>query len=232
MEYLDVRNEVENAVLHVRWLRMLSEDSKRGFTESGTKQYAVEPILRALGWDTASPWEFYRERYLRKSDEQGAGVNGDKGRADYALFTDAEPIFILRQSYAKPAKVLIEVKRMELSLEAGLGRNQIAGFVAVGETIDSDGVAVVTNGLQWDFYAVTEPAMLVPEKFTVDLLGSELEDVVDDLLANLARTRWPENKAAIKSLAQAQKHIPSLRNSQSGQSSGVSPIARPDLTES
>ena len=91
--------------------------------EAATRQAAVNPVLRALGWNTENLDEVVPEFPVRSG-----------GKADYCLRSSGLSL------------VLIEVKRAGTELDAH--QNQLLGYaIAEGAPI-----AVLTDGLNWWFY--------------------------------------------------------------------------------
>ena len=132
---------VQLAIQHARdvieeWAEVGSTD----WLETQTRYAIIDPIIRALGWDTEDPKECYPEYDLSEG----------KTRPDYALFGDwsAEDI---AESVIAPV-VIIEAK--------ALRRNLMDKFVDKLEQYTkeeprmTEGVAVLTNGHEWRLYGV------------------------------------------------------------------------------
>jgi hypothetical protein len=81
----------------------------RGLNEQNTKATLIEPILRALGWDTEDVDEVRREYRLRTQDKP----------VDYGLLAHREP------------RLLVEAKGLGEPLADRRWANQIMGYSAV-----------------------------------------------------------------------------------------------------
>ena len=103
--------------------------------EDHTRYGVIDPIIRALGWDTADPKECHPE-YPRPFGE---------GRVDYALFGTPDVEAIGNNSV--PPDVVIESKALREPLEAD-EVSQLRRYVEASPRM-SQGVAVLTNGNEW-----------------------------------------------------------------------------------
>ena len=113
--------------------------------EDQTRYALIDPILRALGWNTADPKECSIEHYLQ--NEQG-----DHGWVDYALFAGHD-IHAHVKGKACPS-VLIEAKALQVPLDGHV--EQLAWYVEAAKM--TKGLGVLTNGSEWWIY---EPGSLV-----------------------------------------------------------------------
>ena len=138
--------------------------------EVRTRYAFIDPIIRALGWDTSDPKECYPE-YPRP-------YRG--GRADYALFGKVEMPDI-GTGYAVPA-IIIESKAVGINLDSGLA--QLQKYVKAEPSM-TEGVAVLTNGGKWRLYRVEGRKALSAER------GIEV-DIINDNLRQVSQTlnRW------------------------------------------
>ncbi len=140
-----------------------------------TRYYVVDPLLRALGWDTGCPREVRIEW----------PVPGG-GRADYALFApgisnDPEHLYV--------PKALIEVKRRgaRIPVEASA---QLTGYVSRWPNMS--GIAVITNGMVWHFYDAEGGSLLKRDPAAVlDLSQGPTRASADTLRDWLSRSKWP-----------------------------------------
>ena len=110
----------------------IERDSVIGRSETRTCTVLIEPLLTALGWDTANPQAVIREYRIRD------------GRADYALLrrpgTIGQPID------------LIEAKRMDEDLSDD-HRSQVFTYANNRKSVKYAGL---TNGDCWELYEVFE----------------------------------------------------------------------------
>lgn len=131
--------------------------------ETCTRYAIIDPIIRALGWDTSDPAECEVE-YPR----------GNQGRVDYALFNrDAQPV------------ILIEAKRLDKN-SANFER-QLAKY-ALGIPA---GVGVLTDGVLWHLYDLSERGRF-GRKFvgTVDICEDNTRKSAQTLNKMLRRPSW------------------------------------------
>lgn len=127
-------------------------------SEALTRYALIDPLLRALGWDTAEPSQVRVELPLAKGYAQ-------QGFADYALLgIDGKP------------RVVIEAKSLGTSLQQAamqaLGYCNALGFPYFA----------VTDGRHWELYETFQPVAL-PEKLVMrlDLNGPIARTCLDSL---------------------------------------------------
>ena len=106
--------------------------------EDHTRYGVIDPIIRALGWDTGDPKECHPE-YPRPYQE---------GRVDYALIgtPDVEAI----GNNSAPPDVIIESKALREPL-GDEAVSQLQRYVHAFPLM-KNGVAVLTNGREWCIY--------------------------------------------------------------------------------
>lgn len=109
--------------------------------EFHTRYGVIDPIIRALGWDTADPKECHPE-YPRPYQE---------GRVDYALFGTPDVESIGNNSI--PPDVVIESKALREPLDDDAP--QLRRYVEAEPRMRT-GVAVLTNGNEWWVYDLTK----------------------------------------------------------------------------
>ncbi len=117
--------------------------SERGGNEANTKALLIEPMLQALGWDTADLGQVEREHRVY-----------DNTSLDYALKIDGEP------------RLFVEAKGVEKDLG---DRSFIAQAINYA---NNEGViwCVLTNGLSYRVYKTNEPVGMEKKLlFEVDL---------------------------------------------------------------
>lgn len=102
----------------------------RSINEANTKRTIIEPIIRALGWDTDSLDEVENEYRNHPRDNP----------VDYALLIDARPV------------LFVEAKPLRESLDDRKWITQTISYAAVAG-IDW---CVLTNGAKWRIYKVNE----------------------------------------------------------------------------
>ena len=109
--------------------------------EDHTRYGVIDPIIRALGWNTADPKECHPE-YPRPFLE---------GRVDYALFGVPDVRAIGNNEVAPD--VIIESKALRASLDDDV--SQLQRYVDADPRMKA-GVAVLTNGADWWIYDLSK----------------------------------------------------------------------------
>ena len=113
--------------------------------EEHTKYALVDPIVRALGWDTADPKVCHPE-FPRPFPT---------GRVDYALFAASDVTDIVNDGVLTDA--IIESKYLGALLEESVSQLQ---RYAEAESPMESGVAVLTDGGKWWIYDLSLPGFL------------------------------------------------------------------------
>lgn len=152
----------------------IEEWNKEGFRswrEVDVRYAIIDPIIRALGWNTADPKECHPEWPFP-----------EKLRADYALFRNTNI------SCKMPPFIIIEAKalsdRLDDKSKAQLGR------YAKASPRMKEGVAVLTNGREWQLYCVGPRGGLgkTPD-ITVDILKGDNREAAQTLDEWLGRNK-------------------------------------------
>ena len=123
--------------------RKLSEWEKVGlprWREDQTRYGIIDPIISALGWDTADPKECHPE-YPR-------GENG--GRVDYAFFVLLDMAQLREGDFPAP-DIIVEAKALGRPLDEHF--DKLREYVRAYPRM-TGGVAVLTNGIEWRLYPV------------------------------------------------------------------------------
>lgn len=136
--------------------------------ELHTRYTVIDPIIRALGWDTENPFQV-RVEYLSRTGT----------RIDYALF-----------NRAGQAVILIEAK--DLCRDPGRHGRQLADYLgefhARGE---SPGVGVLTNGRYWNLYDLKSSGAAVNRRNqSIDVCEGDAGDRGRELNQELGKRRW------------------------------------------
>lgn len=147
--------------------RRIHSASRRRMNEQNTKATLIEPLLRALGWDTEDVEEVVREY---KGKRQRRPV-------DYGLLTRREP------------RLLVEAKQLGARLDDNRWASQIMGYASVA------GVRwmVLTDGDEYRIYN-THAAVPIEQKLWRSVRVSDDAPVVQETLELLARDRLDENR--------------------------------------
>ena len=126
-----------------------------GWREDQTRYALIDPILRALGWNTCEP----EERYTEYPRPFGGG------RVDYALFRQPRSIRDIGLAQVEPY-IIVEAKSAQSALESHLEdyRTQLARYV-IAKPAMTRRIAVLTNGREWYLYCV-EAGQKLPQEPT------------------------------------------------------------------
>ena len=127
--------------------------------EAQTRYAIIDPILRALGWDTSDP-KVCRPEWQYK---------GSRRRVDYALFSDTTPRDFSRGD-AVPV-IIIECKLLWSCLWEEDG-HQLQAYVDA-EPRMTEGLAVLTSGKRWIMYLLGDDRRLVD-------IPPDVVDLIDD----------------------------------------------------
>lgn len=134
--------------------RLTNDGSLLERGETATRQGAINPVLRALGWDTSN---------LEEVDPEFSDRSG--GQVDYSLRGNGRDL------------VLLEAKRARERLDGH--QDQLLGYAfRLGVQL-----AVLTNGLDWWLYLPMVPERTWEERRfrSVDFRASRAADVADEL---------------------------------------------------
>ncbi|MCY4111699.1 MAG: type I restriction endonuclease [Chloroflexi bacterium] len=143
----------------------IGQHSGRGISEEATKTALVNPLLRALGWDTEDLHQVYPE------------YSSVGGRVDYALLINDEP------------RLLIEAKALEANLDDLKWVTQLTTYAV------TTGVSwtVLTNGDEYRIYNAYAQVSLAEKLFhTVQLSDREPQAV--EFLNLLSRSAVLDNR--------------------------------------
>ena len=145
--------------------------------EDQTRYAIVDPILRALGWDTADPKVCHPEWRAENS----------KGRVDYALFPRST-VYDFAHGEAVPA-VIIECKSFRAELWEDHG-HQLQAYVDA-EPRMTEGMAVLTSGDKWLFYLLGDGRRLCDiEPYAVDLTHYDPKFIAKKFDELMGRRNW------------------------------------------
>jgi len=127
----------------------------------------VDPLIRALGWDTGNPAMVEIEKTFFQA------------RVDYALYDSNGDV-----------KVIIEAKKFGENLN---NQNILLSLVNYAFTSEVKDI-FLTDGVIWHHFSSFEPGKLAPSKI-LDLENDELVEVAAYLVQRLDAARyWPDNK--------------------------------------
>ena len=180
MSVISVERAVQKARREMKVWDKVAEaywPGENSWREDQTRYALIDPILRALGWDTSDPNECYPE-YPRP-------FGG--GRVDYALFREGE-LADIGSGNAIPA-IIVEAKKAGTNLDRGLA--QLQRYVRAKPSM-KEGEAVLINGREWRFYSVEGRKNLSAERgATVDILCGNLREVSQTLNCWIKKTPRP-----------------------------------------
>lgn len=153
--------------------------------EAATRAVLIDPVLRALGWDTANSFMVEVEKTLNQT------------RADYALYDDAGKV-----------RTILEAKK----LGDNLSQHDIK-LVQYAFTFQLESI-FLTDGLTWLHYTDFQPAQFAPTR-VLDLRQGELGEIAAYLVQHLdAALFWPDEKNGdllVQQVGQLQSELATLR---------------------
>jgi len=144
--------------------------SSHRLNEENTKATMIEPVLRALGWDTEDVEEVVREYRLKSRDKP----------VDYGLLVLRTP------------RLFVEAKAFGENLDDRRWTNQIMGYAGVA------GVQwiVLTDGNEYRIYNTHAPVS-VEEKLFRTVRVTDEGPLVHETLELLAKDRMEENRIEV-----------------------------------
>lgn len=159
-------------------------------TEEATKTALVIPFIRALGYDDTNPLEVI--------PEYNAEITGKKGdKVDYVIFKDNVPAMV------------IECKKHDQELNVTQESQLLRYFTA----LPGDKVAILTNGVQYRFYAGLDEKNKMDKKpffqFDITALNASNSDFVLKELAQYTKPLF--NIGAILSVAEELKYTGAIK---------------------
>ncbi|MBK6942611.1 MAG: type I restriction enzyme HsdR N-terminal domain-containing protein [Planctomycetes bacterium] len=152
-------SDLTKAIAGVR-SRVARFQSSRRINEENTKASLIDPILRALGWNTEETDEVQREYKMKSTDKP----------VDYALILARRP------------RLFIEAKALGENLDDRKWANQIMGYAAVAGV---EWIAL-TDGDKWRLYNA-HAAVAVEDKLFREFRISDSAAITEDTLRLLAR---------------------------------------------
>ncbi len=157
--------------------------------EESTKLYLVLPVLEALGYDPADPYEV--------QPEYAADFRADRAdRVDFAIMRDGKPI------------IAIECKKVGVDLASN--RGQLRSYFSALQSVR---LAILTNGVQFEFFVdCDEPNVMDDEPFlTLDMTciatGRLLPEQIEALGHITSAAFEPSTVTELASLRLVQKRL-------------------------
>ena len=148
------------------------------WSEWHTRYALIDPIIRALGWDTGSPDECCVEW-----PRPWGG-----GKVDYALFGNSDMYDIAAGGIAPT--VIIESKRAKTELTVEIIDSQLSKYANCKPRMYR-GVAVLTNGRQWLLYDMSKRVRFGRKlSAIVDITKGRQQDAAQELNQWLNRELW------------------------------------------
>jgi RAMA domain-containing protein len=146
----------------------IDQYSKKDLNEQNTKATLIEPVMRALGWDTEDVEEVAREFKVKSRDKP----------VDYGLLQLRKP------------RLFVEAKALGKDLADRRWANQIMGYAAVA------GVEwiVLTDGNEWRIYNTHAPVAVDEKLFRTVRLTDDGVDQVAQTLELLSKARLEESR--------------------------------------
>jgi len=135
--------------------------------EASTRAVLVDPVIRALGWNTGNPAMVEVEKTFLAA------------RVDYALYDSNGDV-----------KVIIEAKKLGENLNNQSILLSLVNYAFTSEVKD----IFLTDGVLWHHFSGFEPGKLSPSKI-LDIENDELVEVAAYLVQRLDAARyWPDEK--------------------------------------
>ena len=184
---MKIESPLNNIIDVISQVRNSAEEYKTTLrrNEAATRAVLVDPVLRALGWDTANTFMVEVEKTLEQT------------RADYALY-DSNGI----------VKVIIEAKALGEDLTH---QKVIMSLVTYAFTFKLQDV-FLTDGLSWHHFTNFQPGNVVPTK-TINFASDSPVEVAAYLVQRLDAARfWPDEQN-IDTLAQQVAQLESVVSS-------------------
>lgn len=164
--------------------------------EAATRAVLVDPVIRALGWNTGNPAMVEVEKTFFQA------------RVDYALYDSNSDV-----------KVIVEAKKLGENLNNQSILLALVNYAFTSEVRD----IFLTDGILWHHFSGFEPGKLAPSKI-LDLHNDELVEIAAYLVQRLDAARyWPEengvDELSLKvnqiqnSVANLEKELNQLKNS-------------------
>ena len=159
-------------------LTQWSEIGLDNWSEWHTRYALIDPVIRALGWDTGAPAECGVE-WPRPSGQR---------KVDYALFGNADLDDIAAGNIAPT--IIIESKRVKTELTVQHVDSQLSRYANCRPRMYR-GVAVLTNGRHWLLYDMSKRVRFGRKlSAIVDITKGRRQDVAKELHYWLNRERW------------------------------------------
>ena len=159
-------------------LTQWSEIGLDNWSEWHTRYVLIDPIIRALGWDTGSPAEC-RVEWSRPSGQR---------KVDYALFGNADLDDIAAGNVAPT--IIIESKRVKTELTVEIIDRQLSRYANCQPRMYR-GVTVLTNGRQWLLYDMSKQVRFGRKLSAIaDITKGRRLDTAQELHRWLNRENW------------------------------------------
>lgn len=135
--------------------------------EASTRAVLVDPVIRALGWNTGNPAMVEVEKTFLSA------------RVDYALYDSNGDV-----------KIIIEAKKLGENLNNQSILLSLVNYAFTSEVKD----IFLTDGVLWHHFSGFEPGKLSPSKI-LDIENDELVEVAAYLVQRLDAAKfWPDEK--------------------------------------
>lgn len=183
----------------------LINQTKFSNSEASTRNALIDPLLRALGWDTSNPNMVEVEKTIPPTS-----------RVDYALMDSQNKI-----------QVIIEAK----ALSGNLSDNRIILNLIMYAFSSGVKDIFLTNGMIWEHYTDYVPGNTGSSK-TLNFLDGNLFDCASYLIQELDAAKfWPDDKSEIPPSDQLSQQVLALRNEISSIRTLLSSMQKPTEVE-
>ena len=159
--------DVEGAIRHGRKI-VKTHSELRDLPEYCTRYAIVDPIIRALGWETYNPDECVVEYPCKKRRKR------NPSRVDYALLSrEGHPV------------ILIEAKRLD-----NISGTHVRTLAEYAKAVKPE-VCVLTDGQRWHIYDVMKKGWFKNKRVdTIDICERGISQMARNLNEWLSKREW------------------------------------------
>ena len=166
--------KVKDAISHVRSVVKEWQEIGATWEEEHTRYALIDPIVRALDWDTSDPKQCHPEFPRGKTERM---------RVDYVLFADATPQEIYDLELMPD--IIVEAKAYRNNLDEWV--TKLEEYIEYSPPM-TEGFGVLTNGADWWLYDLTLRGILSSKRHEkIGLLSMPIGEATEILDKYLSR---------------------------------------------
>ena len=135
-----------------------------------TRYFLIDPVIRALGWKTESPWELDIEEQYRE------------GRIDYVLYdSNGEPVILIEAKALGKLNVKLQGKQTD-------DERQLARYMRGLKK----GYGVLTDGWEWHIFDAGKQKgrLRFKHKASINIRSGGLRNTARTLSNELGKSKW------------------------------------------